>query len=300
MSSPDPREKDFEPQKWETDVELQGYLELKRRVLEIKQKEQRVLAWRNRLVFAVIGAFAAAALLFWGYELVPSQADVVFVLYRDRMKAQDLDEARSLLSDASRKLALKLAAEYKLEQPPESLALLNALDDSAAPVVIKSEEMSTLLQLRTLKGGLRLVRLIRKDSNSPWRIDILGELRSLQSFLGVRWSLKMLLSQANEYAATYYAFSNQIGKMHIIPPSLTMTAHSDDYATKSCGELRNKLIQFLRKNVPLRRRAQSPLSELTPDEKTLLHKSDLEISMLREVLKTKCAKDVNNKRKGQR
>jgi hypothetical protein len=300
MSCPDPREKDFELQKWETDVELRSYLELKRHVLEIKQKEQRLLAWENRLVLAIIGAFAAVALLFWAYELVPTQADVVFVLYRDRMKAQDLDEARSLLSNDSRKLAMKLAAEYKLEQPPESLALLNALDDSAAPVVMKSEEMSTLLQLRTLKGGPRLVRLIRKDSNSPWRIDILGELRSLQSFLGVRGSFKMLLNLGNEYAATYYAVSNQIGKMHIIPPSLTMKAHSDDYATKSCGELRNKLIQLLRKNVPLKRRAQSGLSELTPDEKTLLQESDLEISMLRKALKTKCAKDDSNKRKGQR
>ncbi len=293
MSRPDPREKDFELQ-WETDVELRSYLELKRHVLEIRQKEERALAWRNRLVLAIIGAFVAAALLFWRYELVPNQADTVFVLYRDRMKAQDLDGARSLLSDDSRKLALKLAAEYKLRQPPESLALINGLDSSAAPVVMKSEEMSTLLQLRTLKGGLRLVRLIRKDSYSPWRIDILGELRSLQSFLGVRGSLEMLLNLGNEYATTYYAVSE---KMH---PSLTMTAHADDYATKGCGELRNKLIQFLRKNVPLKRRAQSGLSELTPEEKTLLQESDLEISMLRKVLKTKCAEDDSNKRKGQR
>jgi hypothetical protein len=129
-----------------------------------------------------------------------------------------LDEARSLLSNDSRRLALELAAEHKLQQPAESLALLNALDPTAAPVVMKSEEMSTLLQLRTLKGGLRLVRLIRKDPNSPWKIDIAEELRSLQSFLETRGSLDMIREQAGEYAATYKAFSNQLEKMHIPEP----------------------------------------------------------------------------------
>ncbi len=80
------------------------------------------------------------------------------------MKTQNLDEARSLLSNDSRRLALEMASEHKLQQAPESLALLNALDPTAAPVVMKSEETSALLQLRTLKGGLRLIRLIRKDS----------------------------------------------------------------------------------------------------------------------------------------
>jgi hypothetical protein len=251
----------------------------------------------SRGLVRLIGAFAAAALLFCGCELVPNQADAVFVLYRDRMKAQDLDEARSLLSNDSRILALKLAAEYKLEQPPESLAFLNALDASATPVVMKSEEMSTLLQIRTLKGGLRLVRLIRKDPNSPWRIDMSEELRSLQSFLEVRGTLDMIRDQAGEYAATYKAFSNQIGKMHITPSPLTMIAHADDYATKSCGELRSKLVQLLRKNVPLKRRAQSLLSELTHDEKTSLQESDSEIKMVIKILKAKCGRDVGGRQK---
>jgi hypothetical protein len=247
----------------------------------------------------LIGAFTATALLFYGCDLAPIQAEAVFLVYQDRMKAQRLDKARSLLSDDSRKLALKLAGEYKLEQPPESLALLNALDAAAAPVIMKSQEMSALLQLRTRKGGLRLVLLVRNDPNSPWRIDMSEELRSLQSFLEVRGALDTIRDQAGEYAATYKAFSNQIGKMHITLPPLTMIAHADDYATKSCDELGSKLIQLLRKNLPLKRRALV-LAKLTPDEKTSLQESDREISMVRKVLNAKCAQDGSNKRKRQR
>ena len=167
-----------------------------------------------------VWALAALAVILCGCQLVPNQPEAVFVLYRDRMKTQNLDEARSLLSNDSRRLALELAAEHKLQQPPESLALLNALDPTSAPVVMKSEELSALLQLRTLKGGLRLVRLVRKDPNSPWKIDMAEELRSLQSFLETRGTLDMIREQAGEYAATYKAFSNQLEKMHITEPPL--------------------------------------------------------------------------------
>lgn len=180
----------------------------------------------------LIGAFSAAAVLFCGCQLVPTQPDAVFVLYRERMKTQNLDEARSLLSNDSRRLALELAAEHKLQQPPESLALLNALDPTAAPVVMKSEEMAALLQLRTLKGGLRLIRLIRKDPNSPWRIDMSDELRSLQSFLEARGTLDMIREQAGEYAATYKAFNNQLEKMHVTPPPPPKPAILKPTATK--------------------------------------------------------------------
>ena len=81
----------------------------------------------------LIRASAAVAVMLCGCQLVPNQPEAVFVLYRDRMKTQNLDEARSLLSNDSRRLALELAAEHKLQQSPESLALLNALDPTAAP-----------------------------------------------------------------------------------------------------------------------------------------------------------------------
>ena len=172
----------------------------------------------------LVWALATASVMFCGCQLVPNQPDAVFVLYRDRMKTQNLDEARSLLSNDSRRLALEMASEHKLQQAPESLALLNALDPTAAPVVMKSEETSALLQLRTLKGGLRLIRLIRKDPNSPWKIDLAEELRSLQSFLEARGTLDMIREQAGEYAATYKAFSNQLEKMRITEPPLPKPA----------------------------------------------------------------------------
>ena len=77
---------------------------------------------------------------------------LVFVLYRDRMKTQNLDEARSLLSNDSRRLALEMASEHKLQQAPESLALLNALDPTAAPVVMKSEETSCSVAAKNAQG----------------------------------------------------------------------------------------------------------------------------------------------------
>ncbi|MGO9570358.1 MAG: hypothetical protein ACLP5H_22735 [Desulfomonilaceae bacterium] len=187
---------------------------------------------RSSRLMRLIRASAAVAVMLCGCQLVPNQPEAVFVLYRDRMKTQNLDEARSLLSNDSRRLALELAAEHKLQQSPESLALLNALDPAAAPVVMKSDEMSALLQLRTLKGGLRLVRLIRKDPNSPWKIDMSEELRSLQSFLEARGTLDMIREQAGEYAATYKAFSNQLEKMHIAEPPLPKPATLKPTATK--------------------------------------------------------------------
>ncbi|MGB6066503.1 MAG: hypothetical protein WBG50_17000 [Desulfomonilaceae bacterium] len=164
------------------------------------------------------GTIVAAAVILCGCQLVPHQPEAVFVLYRDRMKSENLGKARSLLTSDSRRLALQLASDHKLKQAPEFLALLNALDPLSTPVVMKSDETSALLQLRTLKGGLRLVRLIRKDPSSPWKIDITEELQSLQSFLEARSTLDMIREQAGEYAATYRAFSDQLDKMHVSEP----------------------------------------------------------------------------------
>lgn len=161
---------------------------------------------------------AAAAALICGCQLIPTKPDAVFVLYRDRMRSESLEEARNLLTDDSRKLALRLVSEYKLRQPPEDLALLNALDPAAAPVVVKVEETVALLQVRTLKGGVRSVRLVRTDASSPWKVDMSEELRSLQAFLEARQALDTMREQAGEYAATWKAFSDRMGKMTIIEP----------------------------------------------------------------------------------
>lgn len=134
------------------------------------------------------------------------------------MKAENLDQARELLSGESRELALQLISLFKLKQPPEDLALLNVLDPVSAPVVVKVDDTSALLQARTLKGGLRLVRLTRKDPNSHWKLDIADDLRSLRTFLEAKAALDVMREQAGEYAASWKAFNNQIGRMNVTEP----------------------------------------------------------------------------------
>lgn len=164
-----------------------------------------------------LAACAIGALLV-GCNLMPSKPEAVFVLYRDRMKAENLDQARELLSGESRELALQLISLFKLKQPPEDLALLNVLDPVSAPVVVKVDDTSALLQARTLKGGLRLVRLTRKDPNSHWKLDIADDLRSLRTFLEAKAALDVMREQAGEYAASWKAFNNQIGRMNVTEP----------------------------------------------------------------------------------
>ncbi len=155
-----------------------------------------------------------------GCDLTPSKPEAVFILYRDRMKSDRVEEARKLLTEESRNLATSVAAKYKLKQEPENLALLNVLDPMSIPLVMKEEDNEALLQLRTLKGGLRLVRLVRKDRKSPWHIDILAELKAFVDFLEVRSALDMMREQAGEYAASWKAFDNQLRRMQVVeaPP----------------------------------------------------------------------------------
>jgi hypothetical protein len=134
------------------------------------------------------------------------------------MKSENVAEARKLLSDQSQQLIQEIIATYKMRQHPEDLALLNALDPVAAPVLMKSEATSALLQVRTLKGGLRLIHLVRKDPNSQWTIDLSEELRALESFLKARAALETLRDQASEYAASWKAFNRQLDKMHVVEP----------------------------------------------------------------------------------
>jgi hypothetical protein len=106
-----------------------------------------------------------------------------------------------------------LESTYRLRQPPENLALLNILDPVGSPVVMKEGDASALLQARTLKGGLRLIRLVRSDEKSPWKIDMVEELAALRVFLEARGALDMIREQAGEYAAFWKAFTDQLGRM---------------------------------------------------------------------------------------
>lgn len=157
----------------------------------------------------------AGGTLFSGCSLVPQKPDAVLLIYRDRMKAGNVQQARDLLSDQSKKLAIELESTYKLRQPPENLALLNALDPVSAPVVMKEGDAYALLQMRTLKGGLRLIRLARSDEKSPWKIDIVEELDTLRVFLEARGALDTIREQAGEYAAFWKAFTDQLARMRV-------------------------------------------------------------------------------------
>lgn len=174
---------------------------------------------RSSAFVRLVGCLLSAAVLS-GCELVPTKPDAVFVLYRDRMKVENLNQARELLSEESRNLVFELTSQFKLKQPPENLAVLNVLDPVATPTVVKVEDSSAILQIRTLKGGLRIVRLVRKDPNSPWRIDIFDELKSLKTFLEASTALDLMREQAGEYAAAWKAFSDQIGRIPLVEPPL--------------------------------------------------------------------------------
>ncbi len=173
-------------------------------------------SWSFRRLISVGGLLAA--LLMFGCDLVPSRPEAVFVLYRDRMKTEKLKDARQLLSEESRALSAKLTGEFKLREAPENLALLNVLDPVTPPLVTQAEADSALLQVRTLKGGVRLVRLIRAEPDASWTIDMSRELKALKKFLSTRRALETVREQAGEYATSWRAFSDQLGRMRVTEP----------------------------------------------------------------------------------
>jgi hypothetical protein len=174
-------------------------------------------SWLRRVSF--LGALLLTIALLVGCDLVPKRPEAVLVLYRDRMKAEELDEARKLLSDDSRDLVKSLIETYGMDRPPENLALLNVLDPVTPPLVTKAEDTFALLQVRTLRGGVRLVRLVRDNPDASWRLDLTEELRALGKYLGTRSALDTVREQAGEYAASWKAFSDQLTRMRVVEPS---------------------------------------------------------------------------------
>lgn len=179
------------------------------------QADARNRLSRPEVLVRLMGCIAVAMIALTGCELVPSKPDVVFTLYRDRMKSENLSAARELLSDASRNLVDQLTSKYHLKQPPENLALMNILDPVTPPTVMKSEDTYALLQVRTLKGEFRLLRLTRKDPGAPWKIDMTEELKALEAFMEARGTLEMMREQAGEYGESWKAFSEQLGRMNV-------------------------------------------------------------------------------------
>ena len=72
--------------------------------------------FRSAGLTLVFSAVAMGSVFLFGCELVPRKPEAVFVLYRDRMKAGKLQEARALLSDDSRHLAVS-ASNRSFQSP---------------------------------------------------------------------------------------------------------------------------------------------------------------------------------------
>lgn len=163
------------------------------------------------MILCCIGATTLFFLV--GCDVAPVKPEEVFILYRERMTGEKIQDARNLISQASLTLVKQITEKHKLDNPPENPALLNILDPITAPTLVKMDDGIALLQVRTLKGGTRLIRMARSAPKSPWKIDITEELKSLQAFLDAREALSGLQQQAGEFAASWKAFDNQLEKM---------------------------------------------------------------------------------------
>lgn len=165
--------------------------------------------------FKIARIMIVAVAVLTSCDMAPVKPEEVFILYRERMNHQNvnLNETRKLFSQDSLSLVTQIEQKHKLNQPPENVALLNILDPITPPGVVKVDESLAILQVRTLKGGNRLIRLVRSEQNSPWKIDITEELKSLQAFLDAREALNALQQQAGEFAASWRDLENQLGKL---------------------------------------------------------------------------------------
>ncbi len=177
-------------------------------------RQLSITTFRGSAVRSVI--LIVATFLVFGCELAPSRPEDVFTVFRERMKSGNLGEARKLLSDESRSLVESLNKKYKLEMPPEDLAILNLLDPQSNPTVTMVEEKFALLKVRTLRGAPRMVRLVRNDAKANWKINLNEELESLAYFLEAQTALEMLRDRAGDYAASWRAFSDQLDRINII------------------------------------------------------------------------------------
>jgi len=175
---------------------------------------QEIRLFCHKLVmFQIVTIMILPVMMIAGCDMAPVKPEEVFVLYRERMNAHNVQNSRKLVSANSLDLAKQIEAQYKLDQPPEQIVLLNILDPVTPPTLVKVDDVVAILQLRTLKGGNRLIRLVRTDPKSPWQIDMTEELKSLQTFLDAREALSSLQQQAGEFAATWRALENQLQKI---------------------------------------------------------------------------------------
>lgn len=172
---------------------------------------------RNNTV-ALLVAILLFSLSSQGCDIAPVKPEEAFVFYRDRMKNDQVSSARPMLSSESLNLVQKIDSTYHLNQPPENIAVLNALDPTNLPTPVKIEETQALLKVRTLKGANRVINLIRVDSKSKWKVDFADELRQLDNFLAARKTLDLMQEQAGEFAITWKAMDSQLNKINLPEP----------------------------------------------------------------------------------
>lgn len=172
---------------------------------------------RNQLIGFSVGIFLLL-LSAQGCDLSPTKPEEMFVLYRDRMKNGQETSARSMLSSESLNLVKKIESIYRLDQPSENVAILNALDPATQPAILRIEDTMALLDVRTLKGINREIRLVRSDPKSKWTVDLTDELGQLENFLAARKTLDAMQEQAGEFAATWKAIDSQLSRKSLVEP----------------------------------------------------------------------------------
>jgi|GEM_PF-1852875 len=165
-----------------------------------------------------------AMVLVTACELTPSRPEDVFTVYREKMRAGQILEARKLLIPQSLSLAESLATKYKLDTPPENLAILNVLDPQSSPMPTSVEDTFALLNVRTIRGTPKMARLVRDNAKSPWKVSLNEELTALETFLEAQEALETLREKAGDYAASWKAFNDQLERINVVeePPAATM------------------------------------------------------------------------------
>jgi len=75
-----------------------------------------------------------------------------------------------------------------------------------------------------------------------------------------------------------------------VPEGLsTVKSDNGEHATKSCGELRKRLVELVKTVHSFRKRENSLLSRLTPEEKKEFREASEELKTVREALKSRCS-----------
>ncbi len=167
---------------------------------------------RKHNAFKILFFVILSAVVLPGCDLAPAKPEEAFNVYRDKMKSGQLTSARQMLSTETLNIIQRIESNHHLDQPSENIAVLNTLDPTVFPSVVKIEETQALLEAKTLKGTNKQINLFRSDSKGKWKVDWVYELNQLENFLAARKTLDSMQEQAGEFAATWKAMDNQLSK----------------------------------------------------------------------------------------